>query len=79
MDLTSIALQGLSQAETQLNAAASGLATAGASSPSGANLDVLDLSSQIVALDSAQILFEINLDTLKTADQFQRSLINLTA
>lgn len=78
MDLSAIALQGLAQAEVQLNAAATGLATAGAASPSGANLDVADLSSQILALDSAQTLFTINLDVLKTADQLQKNLINLT-
>jgi flagellar hook protein FlgE len=79
MDLTSIALQGLSQAEGQLDSAASALATAGAASPSGANLDVVDLSSQVVALTSAQTIFAINLDVLKSADQLQQNLINLTA
>jgi len=79
MDLSAIALQGLSQAEVQLDAAASGLATAGAASPNGANLDVVDLSSQIVALTSAQTAFAIDLATLKTADQVQENLINLTA
>jgi flagellar hook protein FlgE len=79
MDLTSIALQGLAQAEVQLEAATTGLATAGAASPSGANLDVVDLSSQIVALTSAQTVFAIDLATLKTANQIQQNLINLTA
>ncbi len=79
MDFSAIALQGLAQAEVQLQAATTGLATAGAASPSGANLDVADLSSQIVALTSAQTLYSINLDVLKTADQLQKNLIDLTA
>jgi flagellar hook protein FlgE len=79
MDLSAIALQGLAQAEVQLEAAATGLATAGASSPSGANLDVVDLSAQIVALTSAQTAFAIDLATLKTANEIQKNLINLTA
>lgn len=47
-------------------------------SPDGANLDVVDLSAEMVALMSAQTLFDVNLTTLKTADQMQKSLIDLT-
>ena len=79
MDPSSIALQALQQAEVQLNAAAAKIASAGASSPDGANLDVVDLSAEMVALMSAQSAFEVNLSTLKTADQMQESLIDLTA
>jgi flagellar basal body rod protein FlgC len=77
MDLSTIALQGLAQAEVQLNAAASTLANAGAASPNGANLDVVSLSTEIVALNSAKTLFDVNLSTLKTADQILQSTINL--
>jgi len=79
MDASSIALQGLEQANIQLSAAATKIASAGASSPEGANLDVVDLSAEMVALMSAQSAFEANLATLKTADQMQKSLIDLTA
>lgn len=65
MDLSAIALQGLQQADVQLQAAASNLANAGASTPDGANLDVLNLSSQIVALNSAKTLVDLNLSTLR--------------
>ena len=78
MDVSSIALQGLQQAETQLNAAAATIANAGANSVNGANLDVVDLSAEMVALMSAQNLFDANLATLKTADQMQKSLIDIT-
>jgi len=79
MDISSIALQGLNQASAQLDAAASQIASAGAASPDRANLDTADLSTQMVALTSAQTLFEADLATLKTADQMQKSLIDLTA
>jgi flagellar basal body rod protein FlgC len=79
MDLSIIALQGLAQAEVQLNAAASTLANAGAGSPNGASLDVVNLSAEMVALNSAKTLAEVNLSTLKTADQIQQTTINLLA
>lgn len=77
MDPSSIALQGLQQAEVQLSDAAARQATAG--SPNGANLDVVDLSPEMVALMSVQTLFSVNIATLKTADQMQKILIDVTA
>jgi flagellar hook protein FlgE len=79
MDPSSIALQGLQQANIQVIAAATKIASADASSPDGTNLDVVDLSAEMVALMSAQSAFDVNLDTLKTADQMQKSLLDLKA
>jgi flagellar hook protein FlgE len=79
MDPSAIALQGLQQAEFQLNTAAAGIASAGADSSSGGNVDVVDLSTEMVALISARILYDANLATLKTADQVEQNLVNLTA
>jgi flagellar hook protein FlgE len=79
MDLSAIALQGLAQADAQLEAAAIGLASAGTASPDGANLDTVDLSTQILALMAAQNAFAINLATLKTVDQIQKNLIDIKA
>jgi flagellar hook protein FlgE len=79
MDPSSIALQGLRQADVQLNTAATKIASAAATSPNGANMDVVDLSAEMVALMSAQSAFEVNLATLKTADQMQKGLIDLKA
>lgn len=79
MDVSSIALQGLAQADAQLETAAARIADAGANSPDGATLDVVDLSAEMVALMSARNLFDTNLATLKTADQMQKSLVNLKA
>lgn len=79
MDPSSIALGGLQQAEVQLNSAATELANAGTASPNGVNLDVVDLSAEMVALMSAQTMFSVNIATLKTADQMQKALIDLKA
>ncbi len=77
MDPSAIALQGLQQAEVQLETAAARIASAGASD--GSNLDVVDLSTEMVALMSAQASFSANVATLKTADQMQKSLVDLKA
>lgn len=77
MDPSSIALPGLQQAEVQLTAAAARLAAAG--SPTGGNLDVVDLGAEMVALMSAQTLFSVNIATLKTADQMQKNLLDVMA
>ncbi|MGO9083802.1 MAG: hypothetical protein ACLQBK_01115 [Candidatus Sulfotelmatobacter sp.] len=78
MDPSSIALQGLQQAEYQLDAAAAGIASAGAGPANGNNVDVVDLSSQMLTMTSAQTQYEADLATLKTADQVEQNLVNLT-
>jgi flagellar hook protein FlgE len=79
MDPSAIALQGLQQAEVQLEAAASAISSGAATSANGGNSDVVDLSAEMVVLMSAQNSFSANLATLKTADQMQKNLIDLTA
>ena len=79
MDLSAIALQGLDQAEVQLEAAATRLASTGAPSPDGANLDTVDISAEMVALLSAKNLFSANLATLTVADKVQKHTIDLLA
>ncbi|SPF49373.1 hypothetical protein SBA1_900006 [Candidatus Sulfotelmatobacter kueseliae] len=78
MDPSSIALQGLQQAEYQLDAAAAGIAGAGGGSANENNVDVVDLSSQMLTMTSAQTQYEADLATLKTADQVEQNLVNLT-
>jgi hypothetical protein len=78
MDLSAIALQGINQAEAQLDAATTNLAGAGAS-PNSGGVDVVDVASQMVAMNSAQILLQLSLSTLKTSDQLQKNLIDLLA
>jgi flagellar hook protein FlgE len=77
MDPSSIALQGLQQADVQLNRAAAKMVSPGATSPNGANLDVVDLSSAMVALMSAQSAFEVNLAALKTVNEMEKGLLDL--
>jgi len=77
MDPSAIALQGLQQADAQLETAAARIANAGAASPDGASLDIVDLSVEMVALMAAQNLFEANVATLRTTDQVQKALIDI--
>ena len=77
MDPSTIALQGLQEADAQLETAASRIANAGATSPDGAPVDTVNLSAEMVALMAAQNLFEANLATIKTTDQMQKALIDI--
>ena len=79
MDPSAIALQGLQQADAQLETTAAKIANAGVTSPDGVPVDIVDLSAELVALMTAQNLFEANVATLKTADQMQKSLIDTKA
>jgi hypothetical protein len=76
MDISSIALQGLEQAQVQLEAAATSIASGGASS-SGPGPDTVDLSTAVVALLTAKNQFALDIGVLKVADQAQKSLIDV--
>jgi hypothetical protein len=77
MDISAIALQGLQQADAQLNNAATRIATAGADSPDGATLDVVDLSSEVIALMTAKNQAQVNISSMKASDEVQKSLLNV--
>jgi flagellar hook protein FlgE len=79
MDPSSIALQGLQQAEVQAETAAAAIVGAGAASANGSNPDVVDLSAEMVALISAQASFAANIATIETVDQMQKTLLDVTA
>jgi flagellar basal body rod protein FlgG len=79
MDLAAIALQGLEQASVQLEKAATSLAGSAASSPDGSNVDIVDLSAEMVALLSAKNQFSVEIATLKVADEVQKNAVNLLA
>jgi flagellar basal body rod protein FlgC len=79
MDFTSIASQGLQQADAQLNTAGSKIASFQTSSPAGANQDTVDLSSDVVALLSAKNLYSANVATTKTADEVFKSTLDMIA
>ncbi|MBI1739705.1 MAG: hypothetical protein HY233_02490 [Acidobacteriales bacterium] len=77
MDLSAIALQGLEQAQIQLEKTATRLASGEA--PDGATSDTVDLSAEMVALLSAKNQFSANLSTLKIADEIEKNVIDLMA
>jgi hypothetical protein len=79
VDISSIALQGLQQAQAQLESTARRVASVGATTPDGADVDIVDLSSAAVSLISAKNQFASNIDVLKIADNMQKSVINLLA
>jgi hypothetical protein len=78
MDLSAIALRGLQQAEGQLEQAATRIALS-AGSPGRLTLDAVDLSAQMVALLSAKELASVNLQTLRTADEVAKNVIDMLA
>ena len=79
MDVSAIALQGLTQADAQLTQAATAIASAGTDSSGGGNVDTVDIASEIVALSAAKNLFAANLSALKVADEIQKSTIDIQA
>ena len=79
MDVSAIALQGLQQADVQLENAAARIASFGAASAEGTGLDVVDLSAEMVALISAKNQSSANLASLKTADEIQKNIVDLMA
>jgi flagellar hook-associated protein FlgK len=79
MDASSIALQRLDQANSQLNAAASQIAQSGAASASGDGQDIVSLSEEMVALMSAQNQFAASADVLQAANETQQRLLDVMA
>lgn len=78
MDPSTIALQGLEQADAQLDVAANATANAGAA-PGSTGHDISNLATDMVSLTSAQTSYEANLATIQTADQMEQALIDVTA
>ncbi len=73
MDISAIALQGIQQAQGQLEQAALRIAQY------GANPDVVDLSAEMVALQSAENNVAVNVKVLQTAEQVQTNLLDVMA
>ena len=78
MDMAAIALQGLQQADLQLNQAAATIAAAGGLvvwfQP-----DAVSLSVELVALPSAKNNFAVNVASLKVAQSVQKQALDVTA
>lgn len=77
MDISSIALQGLQQAQSQFENSAIRVSNAGAASPNGSGIDTVDLSSAAVQMLASKNQFTANINVLKIADEMQKSIINL--
>ena len=77
MDISAIALQGLDQAQASLEQAAIRIARFGADITG--NSDIVDLSAEMVALMAAKNDFSVNLKVLKTAEEVQKSTIDVSA
>ena len=59
--------------------AATRIASLGAGRPDGLSLDTVDLSAEMVALLSAKDLASVNLQSLKTADEMAKNVIDMMA
>lgn len=77
MDISGIALQGLQQADIELNRAASKIVSWGTQSIEETAVDTVDLSSAVVALMSAKNAYSVDLKVLKTAEQLQAEMADL--
>jgi flagellar hook protein FlgE len=81
MGVSSIALQGLQQAQLQLENSASKVAGMGlaTTSGSGSPVDTVDLSKEMVTQLSAKNQYAVNLSVLKTGDQMMKTAIDMLA
>jgi flagellar hook protein FlgE len=73
MGIQAVALQGLEQAQSQVEQSARRISDATLSS------DTVDLSAETVSLLSARNAFEANLKLAETADRIERGAISLQA
>ena len=79
MDISAIALQGLNQAQAQLEQTGGRLASIGDNTPDGTSVDTANLSDAAVSLLSAKNAFSTGIQLLKVADEMQSQAINLLA
>ena len=77
MQVTYTALGGLQQAEEQVNRTASLLARSPFST--GPTQDQVSLSDAAVSLLTAKTSFNANLDSIKVADEMQKSTLSMVA
>jgi len=74
MDVTSVALRGMQDAQSTLQKTANQIA-----SVSPENSDSVDLSSQMVAMLAARNQFQTDVRVVKTADDMQKKVLDLLA
>jgi hypothetical protein len=76
MEISAIALQGLNQAQAQVEQAGGRLASIGANSGDGMPVDSVDLSDAAVSLLSGKNAFATDIKLLKVADEIQGQAVN---
>jgi hypothetical protein len=79
MQISAIALQGLNQAQSQVDKAFGTLASLGANPDDGTSVDTVDLSTAAVSLISAKNVFSTDIQMLKVADEMQGQALQLLA
>jgi hypothetical protein len=79
MQICAIALQGLNQAQAQVEQAGGRLASIGSNTSQGTPVDTASLSDAAVSLLSGKNEFAANIQLLKVADEMQAQTVNLLA
>ena len=74
MDVMSVALSGMQNAQSTIQKTAESIATV-----SPETSDSVDLSSQMVAMLAARNQYQTNARVIQTADDMQKKLLNLLA
>ncbi len=77
MNISSIALQGLEQAQAKLQTAVSQLSSVSSPASGGADADIVDLSVAAVAMVSAKDQSSANVNVTKVADDMQKNLLSV--
>jgi len=79
MDVASIALTGLADAQVRVEHGARRIASASLPDSTGPPVDTVDLSAAMVDLLAARNDFQANLQVLRTADEMQREALDQLA
>lgn len=81
MDIFSIGLQGLNQAQGQLEKSASDIAhsSIAASSTTTEPVDTVDISEAMISMLSAKTTFEANLKTIEVGKELAKTVIDIKA
>jgi hypothetical protein len=79
MEISAIALQGLNQAQTQVEQAGQRLASVGSNTGDAPPVDTATLSEAAVSLLSAKNAFATDIKVLKVANEMQSQAIDLIA
>ena len=75
--ITSIALKGLEAASNRVNRAARNIA--GIGNPDGGGGDIVDISTDMVAMIEAQVMFAASVKAVKAANEMSGNLLDLLA